>query len=56
MKLFSFAGIPCSIPSWAAGARVLLLAQYNRKAIRIEIAPHYGEIAMQRIADDGWQE
>jgi DNA modification methylase len=35
---------------------LLLLAQCNRKAIGIEIDPHYCEISMQQIADEGRQE
>ena len=57
MKLFLFVSGTVLDPFMgAAGARLLPLAQCNRKAIGIEIDPHYCEIAMRRIAEEGRME
>jgi len=53
MKLFSFVGDTVPDPFMGSGGTLVAAAQCNRKAIGIEINPHYGEIAMQRIAEEG---
>ena len=53
MKLFSFVGDTVLDPFMGSGSTLVAAAQCNRKAIGIEIDPHYCEIAVQRIADEG---
>jgi site-specific DNA-methyltransferase (adenine-specific) len=56
MKLFSFVGDTVLDPFMGSGSTLVAASQCNRKARGIEIDPHYGEIAVQRIADEGQRE
>jgi site-specific DNA-methyltransferase (adenine-specific) len=56
MKLFSFVGDTVLDPFMGSGSTLVAALRCNRKALGIEIDPHYCEIAMQRIADEGRRE
>jgi site-specific DNA-methyltransferase (adenine-specific) len=56
MKLFSFVGDTVLDPFMGSGSMLVAAPRCNRKARGIEIDPHYGEIAVQRIADEGQRE
>ena len=53
MKLFSFVGDTVLDPFMGSGSNLVAASRCNRKALGIEIDPHYCGIAVQRISDEG---
>ncbi len=53
MKLFSFVGDTVLDPFMGSGSTLLAASRCNRRGLGIEIDPHYCEIAVRRIADEG---
>ena len=56
MKLFSFVGDTVLDPFMGSGSTLLAASRCNRRGLGIEIDPHYCEIAVRRIADEGREE
>jgi site-specific DNA-methyltransferase (adenine-specific) len=56
MKLFSFVGDAVLDPFMGSGSTLVAASRCNRKAMVIEIDPHYCGIAVKRIADEGRHE
>jgi site-specific DNA-methyltransferase (adenine-specific) len=56
MKLFSFVGDTVLDPFMGSGSTLVAASRCNRKALGIDIDPHYCGIAVHRIADEGRRE